>query len=116
MLAIMTNFFLPLTGLGFISPIAAIIAACVLFARHRKRVEPARQVSVITFILGMCVCGAIGGTFGLLLGIGVACPDMGNLCGLWGFLVAAPIFAALGILLVGIVISMIPVRTGPDAT
>jgi hypothetical protein len=114
MLAMLANLFLPLSGLGFISPVAAIIAACVLFARHRKRVEPARQVSVIGFVLAMVVCGAIGGTFGLLLGIGMACPGMGNLCGLWGFLVTAPIFLALGILLVGIVISMIPARTGPD--
>jgi hypothetical protein len=114
MLAMLANLFLPLSGLGIITPIVAIIAACVLFARHRKRVEPARQVSVIGFILAMVVCGAIGGTFGLLLGIGLACPGMGNLCGLWGFLVTAPIFFALGILLVGIVISMIPARTGPD--
>ena len=114
MLAILADFFLPLSKLGILTPVAAIIAACVLFARHRKRVEPARQVSVSTFILGMGICGAIGGTFGLLLGIGLACPGMGNLCGLWGFLVTAPIFSALGILLVGIVISMIPARTGPD--
>ena len=97
MLAMLAKLFLPLSGLGIITPIAAIVAACVLFARHRKRVETARRVPVIGFILGMSICGAIGGTFGL-----------------WGFLVTAPIFFALGILLVGIVISMIPVRTGPD--
>jgi hypothetical protein len=114
MLAMLANLFLPLSGLGIIAPIAAIVAACVLFARHRKRVEPARRVPVIGFILAMSICGAIGGTFGLLLGIGLACPGMGNLCGLWGFLVTAPIFFALGILLVGIAISMIPPRTGPD--
>jgi hypothetical protein len=105
---------MPLSGLAMISPIAAIVAACVLFARYRKRVEPARQVPVIGFILAMVVCGAIGGTFGLFLGIGLACPGMGNLCGLWGFLVTAPISLALGILLVGIAISMIPPRTELD--
>ena len=103
-----------LAQLMMISPIAAIVAACVLFARHRKRVESARQVSVIGFILSMVVCGAIAGTFGLLFGIGLACPGMGNLCGLWGFLVTAPVFCALGILLVGIAISMIPPRTELD--
>ena len=114
MVAMLANLIMPLSGLGMISPIAAIVAACVLFARHRKRVEPARQVPVIGFILAMVVCGAVGGTFGLLLGIGLACPGMGNLCGLWGFLVTAPIFLALGILLVGIAISMIPPRTELD--
>jgi hypothetical protein len=114
MVAMLAKLTMPLSGLAMISPIAAIVAACVLFVRHRKRVEPARQVSVIGFILAMVVCGAVGGTFGLLLGIGLACPGMGNLCGLWGFLVTAPIFFALGILLVGIVISMIPARAGPD--
>jgi hypothetical protein len=114
MVAILGKLFLPLLGLGLISPVAAIIAASVLFARHRDRVEPERRVPVIGFILATSICGAIGGTFGLLLGIGLACPEMGNLCGLWGFLVTGPIFFALGILLVGIVISMIPLLTRSD--
>jgi len=114
MVAMLAKLVVPLSGFATISPIAAIVAACVLFARHRKRVEPARQVSVVGFILAMIVCGAIGGTFGLLFGIGLACPEMGNLCGLWGFLVTAPVFFALGILLAGIAISLIPPRTGPD--
>jgi hypothetical protein len=103
-----------LSGLALLSPLAAIVAALVLFARHRKRIEPARQVPVVGFILAIIVCGAIGGAFGLLFGIGLACPGMGNLCGLWGFLVAAPVFCALGILLVGIAISLIPPRSAPD--
>ena len=104
-----------LSSLALISPVAAIVAAFVLLARHRNRVEPARQVSLGGFILAMIVCGAIGGVFGLLFGIGMACPDKGNLCGLWGFLVTAPLFCALGILLAGLAISMIPPRTEPDS-
>ena len=115
MAAMLENLILPLSGLAIVSPIAAIVVACVLFARHRKRVEPARQVPVIGFILGMVICGAIGGTFGLIFGIGLACPAMGNLCGLWGFLITAPVFLALGIFLVGIVISLIPARTDLDS-
>jgi hypothetical protein len=107
MVAMLGKLFLPLIGLGLISPIAALIAACVLFARHRERVEPARRVPVIGFILAMSICGAIGGFSGLAVGVGVACPDMGNLCGLWGFFITAPIFLALGILLVGIAVALI---------
>lgn len=44
MVAMLVKLFVPLMGLGFISPIAAIIASCVLFARHRQRVEPERRV------------------------------------------------------------------------
>jgi hypothetical protein len=115
MVAMLAKLMVPLSGLAPISPVVAIVAACVLFARHRTRVEPARQVSLGGFILAVIICGAVGGVFGLLVGIGMACPGMGNLCGLWGFLVSAPIFAALGILLVGIAITWIPARTGPDA-
>ena len=114
MVATLAKLMVPLSGLAIISPIAAIVAACVLFARHRKRVESARQVPVAGFILAVIICGAVGGVFGLLVGIGMACPGMGNLCGLWGFLVTAPLFCALGILLAGIAISMIPPRTGLD--
>ena len=114
MLAMLGKLFLPLTGLGLISPIAAIMAACVLFARHRERIEPERRVPVVGFILAISICGAIGGYFGLVFGIGLACPEMGNLCGLWGFFVTAPIFFALGILLVGIVVSLIRPAPRPD--
>ena len=114
MVAMLGKLFLPLTGLGLVSPIAAIMAACVLFARHRERVEPERRVPVIGFILAICICGAIGGYFGLTFGIGLACPEMGNLCGLWAFFVTAPIFFALGILLVGIVVSLIRPAATPD--
>jgi hypothetical protein len=111
----LANFLLPLSSLGIITPIGAIVIACVLFARHRQRVEPARQVSVLGFILAIVIGGAIGGFFGLLFGIGMACPAMGNLCGLWGFLVTAPIGAGLGILLAGVAISFIPSRTESGA-
>jgi hypothetical protein len=111
---VLANLFLPLSSLGIITPFVAIVVACVLFARHRSRVETARQLSVFGFILAVVVCGAIGGLVGLLVGIGAACPDKGNLCGLWGFLVTAPLFAAVGIVLAGVGISLIPARTESD--
>lgn len=114
MVAMLAKLMVSLSSLATISPIFAIVAACVLFARHRRRIEPARQVSLGGFILAVIICGAVGGVFGLLVGIGMACPGMGNLCGLWGFLVTAPLFCALGVLLAGIAISMIPPRTELD--
>jgi hypothetical protein len=114
MVAMLVKLFVPLMGLGFISPIAAIIASCVLFARHRQRVEPERRVPVIGFTLAAGICGAIAGYFGLAFGVARACPEMSNLCGLWGVFVTAPICFALGILLVGIVVSLIRPAPRPD--
>jgi hypothetical protein len=47
MVAMIGELFLPLMFVGLISPIAAVIAAILLFGRHRARVEPERRVPVI---------------------------------------------------------------------
>jgi hypothetical protein len=114
MAAMLVKLFVPLMVLGFISPIAAIIASCILFTRHRDRDEPKGRVPLIGFIIAAGICGAIGGYFGLAFGVAWACPEMGNLCGLWGVFVTAPICFALGILLVGIVVSLIRPAPRPD--
>jgi purine-cytosine permease-like protein len=110
----MDKLFLPLMILGLISPLAAIVAAVNFFVRHRERVEPERRVPVIGYVLAIISCAAIGGYFGLVFGIGQACPQLGNLCGLWGVFVTGPISFAVGILLVGVMVSLIRPATRPD--
>jgi CDP-diglyceride synthetase len=105
--AILDKLFLPLMILGLISPVAAIVAAIIFFVRHRDRVEPERRVPTVGYVLAIVICAAVGGYFGVAFGIEQACPQLGNLCGLWGFFVTGPIFLALGILLVGVVVSLI---------
>jgi heme A synthase len=103
----MEKLFLPLMGVGLISPVVAIMAAFILFIRHRARVEPEGRVPAIGYVLAVIVSGAIGGCFGLLFGLDQACPRLGNLCGLWPVFVTGPICLALAILLVGIMVSLI---------
>jgi len=102
--------------LGLVSPLAAIAAASLLYARHSRRVGRARQAPVIAYVLAIVVFGAAGGVLGLLVGLKQACPAAGNLCGLWPAFVTGPFFCALGILLVAIAVSSIrPAPRGEDA-
>jgi cytochrome bd-type quinol oxidase subunit 2 len=98
------NVFPVLIVIGLISPWVALGSAIIFYVQHRDRVEPARRVPVIAFILALIVCAVIGGCFGLYLGLQLACnsPSSGNLCGLWAFLVTGPILTAFGIFLVGL--------------
>jgi hypothetical protein len=102
----MDKFFPAFMILGLISPIAAIVAACIIYGRHCDRVEPERRVSGIGYILAIIILGVIGGFVGLFFGIDQACrgPQAGNLCGLWGFFVTGPISFALTVLLVAMVV------------
>jgi len=114
--AMIDKFFVELMILGLISPIVAIVAATILYARHRKRVEPERRVPMIGYVFAIIICGAIWGYFGLFFGVERACsvPKAGNLCGLWGFFVTGPIAFALAVLLIGIVVSTIRPAPKPD--
>jgi len=60
----MENLFIPLMGLGLISPIASIAVAFFLFVRHRERVERERQVSAAGFVVATIFFAAIGGFLG----------------------------------------------------
>jgi len=93
--------------IGLISPLVALVAAIVFYVHHRDRVGPERRIPVIAFILALIVCAGIAGCFGLYLGLKMACPASGNLCGLWAFLVTGPILMALGIFLVGLAVSCV---------
>jgi hypothetical protein len=110
---IVANSFPLLIGIGFISPLIALVSAIVFYGRHRERVEPEHRVPVIAFILALIVCGFGAGFLGLYLGLELACksPNPGNLCGLWAFLVTGPILMALGIFLVGLAISFLQPKT-----
>jgi hypothetical protein len=112
----MDKLFPALMMLGLVSPIAAIAAAFILYARHRDRVEPERRVPAIWYVLAVFICGAIGGTVGLFFGIEQACygPEASNLCGLWGFFVTGPISFSLAIVLVGLLVSSVRPAPKPD--
>src|SRR3954451_7893490 len=69
---IVANSFPLLIGIGFISPLIALVSAIVFYGRHRERVEPEHRVPVIAFILALIVCGFGAGFLGLYLGLELA--------------------------------------------
>jgi hypothetical protein len=96
---------------SILSPVAAIGVACILFARRRRHAPPERRLSWIVFVLAMVGCGAGGGYLGTLLGVALACPKGGDLCGLFGVFVTGPLGAASAILLAAMAIAVR--RAGP---
>jgi hypothetical protein len=96
-------------------PLISIGCAVFFYVRHSRRIEPARRVSVVLYVLAMIVCGGIAGVLGTGLGIQWACsgPKAGNLCGLVGFLVTGPIAGTLGVVLVGLALSLISPEQQP---
>jgi len=104
----MDKLFPTLMMLGFVAPIAAIVAAIILYARHCNRVGPERRVPAVAFVVAIIVCGGIAGYLGLILGIRQACsvPKVANLCGLWGFFVTGPIACAAAIVMAGAMLSL----------
>jgi hypothetical protein len=98
--------FFPLIMVALVlSPIAAFGGACILFARHRRRAAPRPRMSWTAFVLTMLGCGVAGGYLSLMLGVALACPAGGNLCGLFGVFVTGPLGAAAAILLAASVIA-----------
>jgi hypothetical protein len=95
-------------------PAIAIGSAAIFYVRHRNRIEPDRRVPVMLYIVAVIICGGGAAFLGVILGIAWACPRMGNLCGLVGFLVVGPIFGTLAIFLVGLALSLIPRPQKPN--
>lgn len=97
--------FLPLLwGLGFFSPVAAIVCAIVFYARHcRAFPNPEARISPIAYFLVLLVCAVVAFFIGLQYGSAWACSTRwgGNLCGLVGFFIVGPIAAALAIFFIG---------------
>src|SRR5438105_3094033 len=88
-------------------PLVAIGSAIFFYVRHSRRIEPARRVPVVLYVLAVIGCGGVAGVLGVGLGIHWACsgPEPDNLCGLVGFLVTGPIAGTLGVLLIGLALS-----------
>jgi len=109
----MDKLFLPLMAFGLISPLLSILAAFIFFLRHRERAQPESRVSAIGYAAAVVLFAAVGGFLGLTIGVEQACPRMGNLCGLWAAFITGPIGFSLGILLVGIGLSLITAAEAP---
>jgi hypothetical protein len=90
-------------------PLIAVGSAVFFYARHSRRIEPAHRVPPVLYVAGVIIGGAVAGILGLGWGIRWACsdPNAGNLCGLFGFLVAGPIAGTLGVVLVGSALSLV---------
>jgi tetratricopeptide (TPR) repeat protein len=98
-----------LMGVGFISPIVAIILAIIFYVMHCHRVEVERRIPVLLYVPAAIISGGIGGSVGLTVGIHQACsaPKSSNLCGLWGFFVTGPICFSLAVALVGVALFLV---------
>jgi hypothetical protein len=109
--AILSKLF-PAIIIGLVlSPIAAFGFACILFARHRRYAARGPRMSGLAFALAMVGCGVAGGYLGMMLGVAMACPKEGNLCGLFGVFVTGPLAASAAILLAATAIAA--KRAGP---
>jgi hypothetical protein len=104
---VIENLFLPGMVLGFASPFIAIVFAVVLYARHRRLIEAEGRVPIVAYVLAAIIFAGIAGFCGMLWGVRVACPEAGNLCGLFGVFVTGPIAALLAVILVGLALSLI---------
>lgn len=103
----------------FLAPLWLLIAigsAVFFYVRHRRHVEPARRIPVLLYVLAVIVCGGVAGVLGIGFGIHWACsgPNAGNLCGLTGFLVTGPMAGTLGVVLVGLALSLIGPEQQPE--
>jgi hypothetical protein len=90
---------------SILSPIAAFGVACMLFVRHRQHVAPGRRLSGVAFVLALLGCSVAGGYLGILLGVALACPRAGDLCGLFGVFVTGPLGASAAILFAAMAIT-----------
>src|SRR5438270_13771061 len=96
--AMLNRLFVPGMAVGFPSVLIALVAAFVLYARYAGRVEPERRVHFLVYLFLILVVGGISGFAGTIEGVEIACPEAGNLCGLFGFFVTGPVAVALAIL------------------
>ncbi|MBE7420086.1 MAG: hypothetical protein HS128_20485 [Ideonella sp.] len=78
---------------------AAALFAVYCYVRHRRAAAPAQCVHLLVFIVKVLLVGLAAYMVGGALGIGALCwsRSAGNLCGLPGAVVVAPLCASLGI-------------------
>ena len=103
---------MPGMRLGFVSPVAATVLATFFYLRHRDRIEPERRVPALAYALAVIVAAGIAGLAGMVWGVSLACPETGNLCGLFGVVATGPIAALLAAVLVELALSL--VRLEPE--
>ena len=110
MASIIARHFVAGLALGIAAVPISLLLACALYARHRVKNAGGRQVHIAAFIVGLLIAGVLAGYAGIFAGAAAACPEAGNLCGLFGVLVTGPIFASAGFLLIGIATYLVPAR------
>lgn len=78
---------------------ASALFAVYCYVRHRRASMPDQHIPLLTFALKVLLVGLVAYLVGGALGIGALCSarSAGNLCGLPGAIVVAPICASLGI-------------------
>jgi hypothetical protein len=109
--AMINQLFMPGMLVGLLSPFAAIPIAIVLYVRHRQRIEPARQVPLAAYVLLLLVFAPIAGYAGMVGGMMLACPQAGNLCGLFGVFATGPLSFSLAV--VGLGLALLLIRPAP---
>jgi hypothetical protein len=107
MSTIVEHLFMPGMILGFLLPLLAIIAAIFFYLRHRRLIEKERRVPVVAYVFALIVCGGVAGYLGMGAGVALACPNTGNLCGLFGVFVTGPLSFLLAIVAVGAALSLV---------
>jgi hypothetical protein len=108
--AIIARTFVPGMLVGVVSAFIAMIAAFVLYVRHREQIEATRRIPVFAYLFALIVAGVAAGFFGMLGGNALACPKAGNLCGLYGVFVTGPLSFSLAIAAVGAALSLVRPR------
>jgi hypothetical protein len=103
------NLFPLLWALAFLSPMVAIFCAARFYAAHcRRRPRPERRLPLIAYVLLLLVSAILGFWLGTIFGISLACPALGNLCGLFGVFVTGPFALSLAIIVVSGLIMFLP--------
>ena len=80
------------------SPIVAVVAAVIVYAKFRNPKMGAGRRSVLLFALGALLVGGAIGWLGALVGVGIFCSlYSGAQCGLGGIFFAAPLAFTLAV-------------------
>ena len=86
---------------ALLSPLFGLGAAVHYYLSYRDAPEPKRRPSTMLYALGIVAAAVIPFPIGIFAGIEVACgiPNAGNLCGLWGYFIAGPLFSTVTMVL-----------------
>ncbi|MCL4778111.1 MAG: hypothetical protein KJ054_11460 [Gammaproteobacteria bacterium] len=78
---------------------ASLLFAVYCYVRHRNAITAERRIPLVKFFLKVLLVGFVAYVVGGTLGIGAFCwpRSAGNLCGMPGAVVIAPLCASLGV-------------------